>query len=608
MMHDDLPQATFTPTFGAQLLSEEKTRFVLWAPSVQRVNVEIEGRPGLPMTATQDGRFEVDADCGHGARYRYRVFGSADDEGNLVPDPASRAQEGDIGGPSLVIDPRRYAWRHPEWRGRPWHETVLYEVHIGAMGGFEGIRRQLGYLASLGVTAIELMPVSEFPGGRNWGYDGVLPYAVDASYGSPDDMKALIDDAHAHGLMVFLDVVYNHFGPDGNYLASYAKSFFRDDLTTPWGPSIDFREPAVRRYFLDNALMWLQEYRIDGLRFDAVHAISERDFLVEMGHEIRSRVDSRRHVHLVLENEGNTASLLNPEGFNAQWDDDWHNVMHVLLTGEQEGYYSDFVDDATAKLVRCLSEGFIYQGQHSRHGHVRGEPSGHLSPTAFVIFLQNHDQTGNRALGERLTVLADQQALAAATVMLLLSPMVPLLFMGEEWGSERPFLFFTEHHDELADAVREGRRGEFADFSAFRDEATRQQIPDPNALQTFYDSMPDFDRRDEPPHDAWLQRYRTLLALRHREIVPRLEGAVSLGAEALGDKAVVARWRMNDESQLMIVLNLSETPVATSGFGVGHCLYETADGVAVGAESGTLAPRSAVAWLRRNPGEEEVSA
>ncbi|GAB2803114.1 malto-oligosyltrehalose trehalohydrolase [Halomonas shantousis] len=608
MMHDELAQATFTPTFGAQVLDENRTRFVLWAPSIHKVCVEIEGRPSLPMTPAGEGRFEVEADCGHGARYRYRIFGDGDDQGSLVPDPASRAQAGDIDGPSLVIDPRRYVWKHPDWRGRPWHETVLYELHVGALGGFAGVRQQLGYLASLGVTAIELMPVSEFPGGRNWGYDGVLPYAVEAAYGSPEEMKALIDEAHAHGLMVFLDVVYNHFGPDGNYLASYAETFFRNDITTPWGPSIDFREPAVRRYFIDNALMWLQEYRLDGLRFDAVHAISERDFLVEMAQTIRAQVDPQRHVHLVLENEGNTASLLEPEYYSAQWSDDWHNVMHVLLTGEHEGYYSDFTDDATAKLVRCLSEGFIYQGERSRHGHVRGEPSAHLPPSAFVAFLQNHDQTGNRALGERLSVLADPDALAAATVLLLLSPMVPLLFMGEEWGSTRPFLFFTEHHDELADAVREGRRSEFADFSAFRDEATRQKIPDPNALQTFEDSVPDFARREQAPHDAWLSRYQTLLALRHGEIVPRLDGSAALGAEALGDKAVVARWRMNDDSQLVIALNLGDTPATTRGFGVGQCLYETAEGIAVDAESGTLAPRSAVAWLRSNPGEEEVTA
>ncbi|MGY2463443.1 malto-oligosyltrehalose trehalohydrolase [Vreelandella sulfidaeris] len=597
-----------TPTFGAQVVEEGLTRFVLWAPGAHRVDVEVEGLPSVTMNQESDGCATADVACGHGACYRYRVFNEDDERGSLVPDPAARAQAGDIDGPSVVIDPNRYVWKNPTWQGRPWHETVLYELHAGALGGFKGVRQHLPYLAELGVTAIELMPVSEFPGARNWGYDGVLPYAVEASYGSPDEMKELIDEAHSHGLMVFLDVVYNHFGPDGNYLANYAGAFFREDLVTPWGPSIDFRQPMVRRYFIDNALMWLEEYRLDGLRFDAVHAISEKDFLIELAETIRARIAPERHIHLVLENEGNTASLLSTDQFTAQWNDDWHNVMHVLLTGEQEGYYSDFVDNATPRLARCLSEGFIFQGDTSRHGHSRGEPSAHLPPTAFVAFLQNHDQTGNRALGERLSVLTDAESLAAATVLLLLSPMVPLLFMGEEWGSKRPFLFFTEHNEELAQAVREGRRAEFADFSAFLDEKSREQIPDPNALTTFEASIPDFDVRETSSYAACLARYRTLLKLRHRHIVPRLKGAVALGAKALGDKAVLARWQMNDETHLVIVLNLGEHPAATLGLGVGQLLHETDEGVAKAAQSGRIPPRAAAAWLRHNPGDEEVSA
>ncbi|RUR37778.1 malto-oligosyltrehalose trehalohydrolase [Vreelandella populi] len=598
----------FQPIFGAQVIGEEQTRFALWAPDAQRVDVEVEDLPSATMVKADDGCLTAEIACGHGARYRYRIFGDDDDEGSLIPDPAARAQAGDIDGPSVVIDPNHYQWRNQSWQGRPWHETVLYELHAGTLGGFEGVRRRLPYLAELGITAIELMPVSEFPGARNWGYDGVLPYAVEASYGSPDELKALVDEAHGLGLMVFLDVVYNHFGPDGNYLASYASTFFREDLTTPWGPAIDFRQPQVRRYFIDNALMWLEEYRLDGLRFDAVHAISEQDFLVELAETVRTRITPERHVHLVLENEGNTASLLNAEQFNAQWNDDWHNVIHVLLTDETEGYYSDFVDDATARLARCLSEGFIYQGAQTRHGHTRGEPSAHLPPTAFVAFLQNHDQTGNRALGERLNSLANPDALAAATALLLLSPMVPLLFMGEEWGATQPFLFFTEHNEELAQAVREGRRAEFADFSAFLDEKARERIPDPNALSTFEASIPDFDARGTAPHDACLERYRTLLALRHQHIVPRLQGARSLGAEQIGDKAILARWQMSDETHLVIVLNLGEHPAATRGLGVGQLLYETDVGVAKAAQSGRIPPRAATAWLLHNPGDEEVSA
>lgn len=602
----ELQKPAFQPTFGAHLMGEDCTHFSLWAPGVKRVDLLVEGLPSITMTPNGDGCVTAEASCGHGACYRYRIFTEGDEHGSLVPDPAARAQEGDITGPSVVIDPRHYEWKNSDWQGRPWHETVLYELHVGTLGGFEGVRQQLPYLAEMGITAIELMPVAEFPGARNWGYDGVLPYAVEASYGSPDDMKALIDEAHALGLMVFLDVVYNHFGPDGNYLASYASDFFREDMVTPWGPSIDFRQPMVRRYFIDNALMWLEEYRLDGLRFDAVHAISEQDFLVELAEEIRTRIDPKRHVHLVLENEGNTASLLNQQHFTAQWNDDWHNVMHVLLTDEQEGYYSDFIDDATPRLARCLSEGFIFQGQRSRHGHSRGESSAHLPPTAFVAFLQNHDQTGNRALGERLSVLADAKMLEAATLLLLLSPMVPLLFMGEEWGSTQPFLFFTEHKDELAQAVREGRRGEFADFNAFRDEMSRECIPDPNDFSTFEASIPDIEARETPPYSACLARYRTLLALRHQYIVPRLQGASALGADVVGDKAVVARWQMNDETQLVIALNLGNDPAATPGLGVGQLLHETAEGAAMAAQSGRLPPHAAAAWLCHNPGVEEV--
>ncbi|PRY66722.1 maltooligosyl trehalose hydrolase [Vreelandella songnenensis] len=596
----------FQPMLGAQIIEAGRTRFTLWAPTARRVDVEVEGLPRATMTSTQDGYVTAELDCGHGAGYRYRVFMEDDEQGTLVPDPAARAQQTDIDSPSLVIDPGRYAWQTQGWQGRPWHETVLYELHVGALGGFAGVRQHLPYLAELGVTAIELMPISEFPGARNWGYDGVLPYAVEASYGSPDDMKALIDEAHRLGIMVFLDVVYNHFGPDGNYLASYAAPFFREDLTTPWGPSIDFRNPQVRRYFIDNALMWLEEYRLDGLRFDAVHAISEQDFLTELAQAIRSHTAPERHVHLVLENEGNTASLLTPPQFTAQWNDDWHNVMHVLLTDEQEGYYSDFVQDATQRLARCLGEGFIFQGQPSRHGHIRGEPSAHLPPTAFVAFLQNHDQTGNRALGERLSVLADAESLSAAATLLLLSPMIPLLFMGEEWSSTRPFLFFTEHNEELAQAVREGRRAEFADFSAFRDEKARAGIPDPNALATFEASVPDFAAREIAPHADSLARYRTLLALRHQHIVPRLEGAASTGTEVLGHKAVLARWRMGDATQLVIALNLSEQPVAISML-KGERLHETRSGVATAAEQGQLPPRAAAVWLHREQPADEVA-
>lgn len=538
---------------GPELLDPSRTRFSLWAPDANSVSLVIVGGDTQPMQAGEDGWYGIEAPVGAGSRYRFLI----DDE-LQVPDPAARAQAGDVHEPSLVIDPSSYPWRHTDWRGRPWHQTVLYELHVGAYGGYAGVEQQLTALADLGVTAIELMPLAEFPGDRNWGYDGVLLYAPEASYGTPDELKHLIDTAHGLGLMVFIDVVYNHFGPDGNYLGRYARHFFRHDQQTPWGDAIDFRRREVRDFFIDNALMWLRDYRFDGLRLDAVHAIPDRSFLVELAERVRAEIGSERHVHLVLENEDNRTSLLE-QGFTAQWNDDGHNVLHALLTDESQGYYADYHSDSTAKLARFLGEGFVYQGHENRHGRSRGEPSAHLSPTAFVLFLQNHDQTGNRAFGERLSVLAEPDALRAATVVLLLSPMVPLLFMGEEWGAREPFLFFTSHHGELADAVREGRRGEFAEFAEFADEHTRERIPDPNAIGTFEASQLDFAARSRPGHAEWLALYRELLAIRHREIIPRLPGSRFLGAEVLGEACVLARWQLGDGCTLRLALNLSDS-------------------------------------------------
>ncbi|MGR0136697.1 malto-oligosyltrehalose trehalohydrolase [Pseudomonas sp. RSP] len=537
---------------GAIMLDAQHTRFALWAPDAFYVSVELENGKSIAMLPQADGWFEVEIKCPAGTRYRYNIDGEQD-----VPDPASRAQASDVHGWSLVVDPLAYHWRQPNWQGRPWHEAVIYELHVGALGRYANVEQHLPRLAEMGVTAIELMPLAQFPGERNWGYDGVLPYAPHSSYGTPEQLKHLIDSAHEHGLAVILDVVYNHFGPDGNYLGQYAASFFQEDVHTPWGAGIDFERREVRDFFLDNALMWLLEYRFDGLRLDAVHAIDNPGFLQELAQRVRQQVDTGRHVWLVLENELNQASLLKHD-FDAQWNDDFHNVLHVLLTGETDAYYSDFAQDPTAKLARCLGEGFIYQGDTTRHGHARGEPSGGLPPTAFVAFLQNHDQIGNRALGERLHQLCPPQALKAATALLLLSPMIPLMFMGDEANAAEPFLFFTDHHGELAEAVREGRRNEFADFAAFHDPERREHIPDPNALSTLQQSMPTLADQD---HVAF---YRELLSLRHRHIVPHLPGSVALGAQVLGDAAVSARWRLGNGSVLQIDLNLSATALEHS--------------------------------------------
>lgn len=576
---------------GAIARADGSIRFSLWAPSARSVKLVWEDSTTEPLRAEAEGWFRLDVQGSTGSGYRYLI-----DEQTEVPDPASRHQPAGINGYSQVVDHLDYPWLMSGWKGRPWHETVFYELHVGLLGGYRGVEQHLPALAELGITAIELMPLGEFPGERNWGYDGVLPFAPQSSYGSPDDLKHLIDRAHELELMVFVDVVYNHFGPDGNYLREYAEEFFREDITTPWGASIDFRRHEVRDFFCENALMWLLDYRVDGLRLDAVHAISEKDFLVELAERVDKAVPADRHTHLVLENEDNDVSLLK-DHFVAQWNDDGHNVLHVLLTGETESYYSDYADDPTGKLARCLGEGFIFQGEPNRYGKARGKPSALLPTSAFVLFLQNHDQTGNRALGERLTELADDRALKAATALLLLSPMVPLLFMGEEWGCLQPFLFFTDHNPKLGEAVRQGRRNEFSEFSSFTDPEVRETIPDPNARDTFDQSIPDWAARSSPPHEQWLNYYRHLLDLRHNLIIPRLAGSQGLGAEVLAEKAVSASWRLGDGSLLYIDLNLSDKSVAARARNGTELIFHYGLNLC-GREHSILPPYSIVITLR----------
>lgn len=518
--------------FGAEL-TEDGVRFSLWAPTANEVALVIDGTE-RPMPDLGGGwRRMVVPEARIGSRYAFRVDGSLE-----VPDPASRFQPEDVHRPSLVVDPAAYEWQDGAWRGRPWEETVLYEVHVGTAtpeGTYAGLAGKLEELRDLGVTAIELMPLGDFPGRRNWGYDGVLPFAPDASYGTPDDLKRLVDRAHSLGLMVFLDVVYNHFGPAGNYLHSYAKTFFTERHPTPWGAGINVDDPksrVVRDFFVHNALYWLEEYHFDGLRFDAVHAIVDDTtphIIAELATRARETLPGRE-IHLVLENEANQARWLErednglPRLHTAQWADDIHNCWHPLLTGEAEGYYADFADKPVERLARALAEGFVYQGDPSAHqgGKPRGEPSGHLPPVAFVSFLQNHDQTGNRAFGERLSHLVEPDRLALARAALLLCPQVPLVFMGEEWASSTPFLFFVDFlpDEALSKAVREGRRREFARFKAFADPQVAATIPDPTDEETFLRSKLDWSEAQRPPHAEMRAEFRDLLHRRRTEIVP----------------------------------------------------------------------------------------
>ncbi|WP_429069639.1 malto-oligosyltrehalose trehalohydrolase [Bosea sp. OAE752] len=513
--------------FGTRALPHG-VEFRLWAPSTPSVGLW-----------TPQGEFDMEFQEGwhrhvlEGARagqaYRFRV---RDDL--LVPDPASRFQPEDVEGPSLVVDPEAYVWADGEWKGRSWEEAVIYETHLGSAtpeGTFAAFADKLEGLRDLGFTAIELMPLADFPGKRNWGYDGVLPYAPDHTYGTPDDLKALVDRAHGLGLMTILDVVYNHFGPSGNYLPAYAGEFFTSRHRTLWGAGINYDgvgAQAVRDFFIHNALYWLEEYHFDGLRFDAVHAIaddSERHFVAELAERIRSAIVGRP-VHLILENADNSARWLErtkgvPSLHTAQWSDDVHHAWHRLLTGEDDGYYVDYADPV-AHLGRCLAEGFAYQGEISAHERkARGEPSAHLPPSAFVAFLQNHDQIGNRAFGERLGHLAEPNRLALARAGLLLSPQIPLVFMGEEWGASTPFQFFVDFPDaELTKAVREGRRREFESFGRFKDELVRERIPDPTVSETFSVSLLDWSEPDRPPHSQILAETRELLRVRREKVVP----------------------------------------------------------------------------------------
>ena len=566
--------------FGAAIQPDGSTRFRIWAPSAETLDLAIAGSRRT-MQADGGGWHTLTLNAPAGTRYRYVM-----PDGLHFPDPASRMQDGDVHSPSIVVDPLDYTWVNTDWKGRPWHESVIYELHPGLCGGFAGVQAMLPELQRLGVTTIELMPIADFPGRHNWGYDGVLLYAPDRAYGTPDQLKAMIDAAHGHGISVLLDVVYNHFGPDGAYIHVFANKFFREDLHTPWGAGIDFRRVEVRDYYLQNVVYWLMEYRFDGFRFDAVAAISEEDFLFDLARLARGRVEPGRHVALVAEHEFNRAALIGgPPRYDAQWTDDFHHAMHVLLTGETEGYYDEF-EDATTHLRRVLAEGFAFQGEIPKgRDKPRGESSVDLPTTAFVMFLQNHDQIGNRALGDRLTGSVDKQALRSATALLLLTPFIPMLFMGEEWATKTPFLFFTDHHDELADMVRDGRRSEFGSFSAFKDESRRALIPDPNAPSTFESSRP------EQTDPSQFERVRELIALRQRRIVPGLVGCRTTGAEIIGVGAVRASWRLGTGERLTVAINLGDSP-APVDFAADTLLYRAGE-----CQNGALQPGAFVATL-----------
>jgi malto-oligosyltrehalose trehalohydrolase len=557
---------------GATVTHREGIRFRLWAPEADAVWLRCEGHDqDLLMKQAAGGWHALMTNvAGPGTRYRYRL-----PDGTLVPDPASRFQPEGVGGPSEVIDPTAYRWGDAQWVAPSWADAIVYELHVGtftAEGTFRAAIAKLDHVVNLGATCINLMPVAQFPGERNWGYDGVFLYAPASQYGRPEDLKALVDGAHARGLMVMLDVVYNHFGPDGNWIPTYAPQIFADRHQTPWGAAVNFDgegSDAVRDFVIHNALYWLIEFHFDGLRLDAVHAIiddSDKHILEELAERVRAACAPRR-IHLVVENEANQATRLErdevavPKQYTAQWNDDVHHVLHTALTNEADSYYVDFEGD-TEKMGRALAEGFAFQGETMRsNGKPRGQSSARLPPSAFVSFLQNHDQVGNRAMGDRIHAIAAPEATRAAAAVYLLLPQVPMVFMAEEWGSKRPFPFFCDFAGEMGELVTKGRRDEFSDFAAFHDPEQREKIPDPQDVNTFALAKIDWSESSKPEHVDWLDWYRRVIATRKREIVPLVDRIAQAGVyEVIGRGAVVVRFAIGGSDRVLtLAANLSAT-------------------------------------------------
>ncbi|MGH7665557.1 MAG: malto-oligosyltrehalose trehalohydrolase [Gemmatimonadaceae bacterium] len=550
---------------GARVLGHGGVRFSVWAPRADRVAVVLHDGHGAERVHDFEpgdgGVFEATVpDARAGNDYRFRLDGARD-----LPDPVSRMQPDGVHGPSRVVDPAGFHWTDSAWPGREMADLAIYELHVGTYtpeGTFDDIIDRLPELRDLGVTAVELMPVAQFPGTRNWGYDGVDLYAPHSSYGGPEGLKRLVNAAHGAGLAVILDVVYNHIGPEGNYLGEFGP-YFTDTYRTPWGAAINFDgagSDEVRRFFTDNALYWVTEFHLDALRLDAVHGIYDfgaRHILREIAHRVHEQgARLRRRVQVIAESDLNDPRLVrSPEaggyGMDAQWSDDFHHAVHAALTGEKIGYYTDF--GGVDVLARALGERFVYSGQHSRYRARRhGAPATDVPADHFVVCVQNHDQVGNRAAGDRLsTMLAPAEQRLAAT-LLLTSPYVPLLFMGEEYGETNPFQYFVSHGDgDLVEAVRAGRRKEFEAFG------WGDNVPDPQAEETFERSRPDLNRRTEPGHRQLRTLYRDLLHLRQRERALRPgESSIRVGHDAACGWITVELVPSHGDT-LIILFNLS---------------------------------------------------
>lgn len=549
---------------GAHWQADGSCHFLVWAPRAQRLDLHLLSphESCVQMEALPNGYFELRANkVAPGTRYFYRF-----ESGEERPDPASRCQPNGVHGPSEVIDPR-FEWSDKPWRGVDLREYIFYELHVGTFtpeGTFDAIISRLPDLKDLGITAIELMPVAQFPGWRNWGYDGVFPFAVQNSYGGPHALKRLVNACHCSGLAAVLDVVYNHLGPEGNYLSRFAP-YFTDFYHTPWGEAVNFdrsQSDHVRRYFIENALQWVEDFHIDALRLDAVHAIvdtSAQPFLGELAHAIHRRADELgRKIYLVPESDLNDARIVSSDpqcgyGLDATWNDDFHHCIHSLLTDDRQGYYADF--GSTSQLARAFSDGFVFSGQESKYrGRRHGNSSKSLAAEKFVVFAQNHDQVGNRRSGERLSSLVSFEALKLAAGLVLLSPYLPLIFMGEEYGETSPFLYFVSHGDHaLIEAVRKGRRQEFTRFDWQGD------IPDPQDEATFARSRIDWNLRAAPHHKSLLQFYKELLRLRREDAVFSCRDKKHLEASAYDSPKALVLRRWRDSQQRLAIFNFEKS-------------------------------------------------
>ena len=540
-------RAAWQPSLGA-CVTDAGVRFRVWAPSAAVVHVVLVGRDDpLPMTRDESGYHVTEvAGVEAGQRYWYELDGT-----RRLPDPASRFQPEGVHGPSEVVDYRSYGWHDARWTPPPLHDIVLYELHVGAFtagGTFADAAGRLPHLRRLGVTAVELMPIAQFPGRRNWGYDGVDLFAPHRMYGRPDDLRAFVDAAHGLGLAVILDIVYNHLGPEGAYLSAFSPYYFTDRHTTPWGAALNLDGPEsahVRAFFVENARHWLAEYHVDGFRLDATHALvddSPRHFLEELTTSIREAAPGAL---VTAEDERRLRRMVTPReaggwGLDAMWADEFHHHMRRLLAGDHESYFARYSGE-TADVARTVAQGwFVRQREDGGEEHAAGAAAFEAPLSAYVFCLQNHDQIGNRAFGERLHHQVDSPSCRAATVVLLCTPETPLLFMGQEWGASTPFLYFTDHPEPLGHLVTVGRRQEFGAFSAFRDPAVRDRIPDPQSEATFDASRLDWSESDREPHASTLRLHEALLACRRAEPALREPGG-RLQVEAVDHETLAFR-------------------------------------------------------------------